>query len=317
MGLIGISGHIGSGKDLTGKIIQYLLEPEVTENDYKNCTDAEILALLSNEPLSTNTWKIKKFADKLKDCVCLITNCSREDLENSDVKNALIPGYGGVWLTYTDKYQDTPYDPKWFKSEEEAEAFLNNENCVYWHDITPATLTFRQLLQRLGTDVGRIIHPDIWVNALMSEYSRYKYVFNPGYYQCRCSICGEKFMADKRQPVCEPCCNKVFYPNWIITDMRFPNELKAVKDREGITIRVNRTFDIRVQHSGNSDDYTIVKFDPTNPAHVDLMHGEYVIKHASETALDNATFDYTIENNGTIKELVEKVREILIKEKML
>lgn len=300
MGLIGISGHIGSGKDLIGKIIQYLLEPEVTENDYKNCTDAEILALLSNEPLSTNTWKIKKFADKLKDCVCSIAGCSRADLENSDVKNALIPGYDGVWLTYTDKYQDTPYDTKWFKSEEEAEAFLNNENCVYWHDITPATLTFRQLLQRLGTDVGRIIHPDIWVNALMSEYNGVKATILHD--DCPVNYSGAKkvFEITEEAEVNHSHIG-LLYPNWIITDMRFPNELKAVKDREGITIRVNRPCKTCGTYEGK---YC------SNPYHLQN-------KHASETALDNTTFDYIIENNGTIKELIEKVREILIKEKLL
>ena len=39
--------------------------------------------------------------------------------------------------------------------------------------------------------------------------------------------------------------------------------------------------------------------------------------HPSETALDNHPFDYTIDNNGTIEELIEKVREILIKEKLI
>jgi len=35
------------------------------------------------------------------------------------------------------------------------------------------------------------------------------------------------------------------------------------------------------------------------------------------TALDNATFDYIIDNNGTIEELIIKVKEILIKEKII
>jgi hypothetical protein len=33
---------------------------------------------------------------------------------------------------------------------------------------------------------------------------------------------------------------QIKYPNWIITDCRFENELKAVKERDGITIRVQR-----------------------------------------------------------------------------
>ena len=72
--------------------------------------------------------------------------------------------------------------------------------------------------------------------------------------------------------------------NWIITDVRFPNELEAIEKRGGLTIRVERSR---------------------------YSNGDF---HASETALDNAEFDYTINNNGTIEQLIEKVREILIKE---
>ena len=32
-------------------------------------------------------------------------------------------------------------------------------------------------------------------------------------------------------------------------------------------------------------------------------------QHESETALDNAKFDYIIENNGTIEELLNKVKK--------
>jgi hypothetical protein len=92
--------------------------------------------------------------------------------------------------------------------------------------------------------------------------------------------------------------NDKLYPNWIVTDMRFPNELEAIKNREGITIRVNR--DIRCK-DGLADI-------------VGRMKEE---QHPSETALDDATFDYTIDNNGTIEELIEKVKEILIKKKII
>jgi hypothetical protein len=77
--------------------------------------------------------------------------------------------------------------------------------------------------------------------------------------------------------------------NWIITDTRFPNEIKAVKDRGGITIDVRRH---------------------------DRTHFEK--EHESETALDDYHFfDYFIDNDGTIDELVVKVKEILIKEKII
>lgn len=70
-------------------------------------------------------------------------------------------------------------------------------------------------------------------------------------------------------------------PNWIITDTRFPNELEAVKKHDGITIKITRP----------------------NCVTADL--------HPSETALDDVKFDYEIINDGTIQDLVLKVKEVL------
>ena len=68
--------------------------------------------------------------------------------------------------------------------------------------------------------------------------------------------------------------------------MRFPNEMEAVKERDGITIKVVRP-------------------------------GTATGNHPSETALDNAKFDYEIINDGTIEELVKKVRKILVLKKLI
>ena len=85
-------------------------------------------------------------------------------------------------------------------------------------------------------------------------------------------------------------------PNWIITDMRFPNELQAVKDRGGITIRVNRD---------------ILNEIPYQKAYRETH------EHESETALDNAEFDYVIENDSNVEELTKQVKKILIKEEII
>ena len=72
-------------------------------------------------------------------------------------------------------------------------------------------MTYREFLQKLGTDAMRNgLHTDVWVNALFADYR----LWSDG--------------------------SKDWYPNWIITDMRFPNEMEAVELREGITIRVVR-----------------------------------------------------------------------------
>lgn len=72
----------------------------------------------------------------------------------------------------------------------------------------------------------------------------------------------------------------------IITDTRFPNELEAVNKHGGITIKVVRQ----------------------------LVYGD---EHSSESALDNAEFDYTIQNLFDVKKLEAEVKNILLQEGIL
>ena len=110
------------------------------------------------------------------------------------------------------------------------------------------------------------LHTNVWVNALFANYNAIGYKYKD---------CDYKVIQGKWE-----------YPNWIITDLRFPNEIEAIVERKGITIRVNRP-------------------------------GISLLDHPSETSLDNAEFDYTIVNDSTIEDLVIKVREILVKEKII
>lgn len=118
------------------------------------------------------------------------------------------------------------------------------------------TTTVREMLVEIGTGLRNTFHADIWVNALFADYTKYSFTHN----------------------------DKLVKPDWIITDMRFPNEIKAVKDRDGYTIRVNSD---RAMQSNRE----------------------------SETALDSAEFDFVIDNNGDMKELLEKVKVIYEKVK--
>jgi hypothetical protein len=263
MSIIAISGKIGSGKDTVGTIIRSLTNKDgaiFTPKRLVECinTTGSIPVIGFN-----SNWEIKKFADKLKDIVCLLINCTREQLEDADFKNTEL-GEEWWYLQLKDNY---------------GYKIPQLYNYLEWKDIKspsidytllqPIKLTPRLLLQLLGTECGRdIIHPNVWVNSLMSEY-KMNYAQHPDI----------DYIESKQ------------YPNWIITDMRFPNELQAIKDRGGITIRVNR-----------------VPFDSIE---------ETMRFHPSETALDNAKFDYTIINNGTIEDLIEKIKVILIKEKII
>jgi len=120
-------------------------------------------------------------------------------------------------------------------------------------------MTYRDLLQKLGTEAMRNgLHKNVWVNALFADY---------------------QFNIEEDE--------QVHY--WIITDSRFPNELAAVKEHNGIAIKV-------IRDSGNTIGTT----------------------HTSETALDDYTdWDYVINNNGTLEELKTQVLSILEKESLL
>jgi hypothetical protein len=109
-------------------------------------------------------WKQKGFADKLKETASLLTGIPYAQFHDQDFKLTNLPS-------------------QW-----------NNHGMP---------MTVREFLQKLGTDALRDgLHPNTWVNALMSEY----------------------------KPEL----------NWIITDCRFINEANAVKKENGIIVRVNR-----------------------------------------------------------------------------
>lgn len=113
-------------------------------------------------------------------------------------------------------------------------------------------MTVREFLQILGTEgIRDSLHKNAWVNALFSEYEP---------------------LHSAEDDEC---------PKWIITDVRFPNEANAIRERGGRVIRINRNG-------------------------VRPVNG-----HSSETALDGYNFDYVLENNGTPEDLKAKVKTML------
>lgn len=260
MSVIGISGKLQSGKNTVATIIQGL--------NMSIDHDMLLHQIKLNKPFDKSCgFEQKCFADKLKDIVCLLIGCTREQLEDQTFKNTplgeewwmwKVEGYGGEITLHPTKQDGLEawggyYSPQLFK------------------------LTPRLLLQLIGTECGRqIIHPNIWINATFADYK--------GVY---------KGLPSLYEPG-----KDLTYPNWVITDCRFPNEAKAIKERRGIVIRVNRTY-------YSPDGKYIMGIDPPK-------------EHESETALDNyEEFDYIIENDSDITSLIEKVKEILIKEKII
>ena len=286
MAIIGISGKKQSGKDTVGRIIQI-----ITNSPHFN--DEAVVEFI-NKPAINPKFEVKKFADKLKDIHCLLFGCTREQLEDEDFKNTELGEEWWYWVIVNHYSNDKIISPlfstqkeakQWEQVQPEYEDTGGYDTCCKL--IKP---THRLFLQLLGTQAGRqIIHPNIWVNATMSEYKPKIPVIR----RSRITALGAKLALDNS--IINPT-----YPNWIITDVRFPNEVKAIEDKQGITIRVNR---LRI---------AIVELASGKKRVANL--NEYPKEHESETALDDyGKWNYVINNDGTLLELVQKVREILIK----
>ena len=110
--------------------------------------------------------------------------------------------------------------------------------------------TPRDILQRVGTEALRMgYHPDVWVMSL------------------------KRFILDSN------------CPNWVISDVRFPNEAEAIKELGGIVVRVDRE-----------------KRD-------DISAG---YKHPSEISMDQYEgWDRVLDNNGHLSQLYENVEVML------
>lgn len=219
--IVGISGKQQSGKDYTGALIQRL-QPE------KN-------------------WKIVKYADKLKDIICLMIGCTREQLEDDEFKNQEL---GKEWSYYI-----TPGFNKIITTDEYDKLSENQKEYCKLIVLTP-----RKLLQLVGTEAGRnIVHPNIWINATFSTYEE--------------------------------------SDNWIITDVRFPNEALHIKKKGGIVIRLDRPLGERypelmskfMQDRDTGQDFKEWLMQNDNKMYSAMYH-------ESETSLDDYDFDYIVEN---------------------
>lgn len=262
--LIGISGKIGNGKDLLFDVINYV----ITE-DYWTSFEHYMYESRKVDEVYEN----KKFAGILKDIAGKLIGCSASQLEDREFKEKEL---GEEWW-----YWKAGGDPEFSES-----VLIPYNDSTGTLDCELIKLTPRLLLQLLGTEAGRnIIHPNIWVNALFTDF---KQLVSPGYTN-----------------------------NWIITDVRFPNEAKAIKDRGGIMIRINRPqfmIDGRVLLKEEKTSALKARASRPNNA-IGLMFKD---EHASETGLDDYDkFDYVIENDGTVQDLIDKVKSLNIVERIL
>ena len=132
-------------------------------------------------------------------------------------------------------------------------------------------LTPRYVLQQWGTEVGRrAFHDDIWIASIENKLRTSK-------------------------------------DDIVISDCRFPNELKSIKNAGGTTIRVSRGlnpewYNAAVAYNRGSTEYS------TDYA-LHILKEQNV--HASEYSSVGLDYDHNVDNNGSIDDLHRKIDSII------
>lgn len=128
------------------------------------------------------------------------------------------------------------------------------------------SLTPRWVLQYWGTEVCRKgFHDDIWIASL------------------------ENKLRNSRDHV-------------VISDCRFPNEIKSIKDAGGIIAWVQR---------GDLPEWYQTALDANAGSNVAMNELKMKKIHASETAWIGTNFDIILDNNGTIDGLYQQVQQVI------
>lgn len=163
------------------------------------------------------------------------------------VAQYLIDNYGYKRVAFADPLRKSLYNlnPTITDLPEVPEVHLAYAvDSIGWELVKQSSSQVRGLLQRMGTEVGRnLFGEDFWVNQAMQGISKFDKV--------------------------------------VFTDVRFPNEYRSIKLREGMMLRI------------------------TKPG-INAVNG-----HISETALDNYNFDGILDNSGSKEELYAKIDSLM------
>jgi hypothetical protein len=141
----------------------------------------------------------------------------------------------------------------------------------WWSEKLGRPFSPRLALQLMGTEAGRdVFHPDLWVHTVMRR--------------CRSTV------------------------NYVIADVRFPNEINAIKNSGGYIIRVRR---------GDDPEWYKLAFEVNTKvnlhgmADASIMTKKYPQVHYSEWAWIGQHYDVVMDNNCTLEELKTRVDNVI------
>lgn len=140
----------------------------------------------------------------------------------------------------------------------------------FWSQEFGKEFTPRLALQLMGTEVGRnVFHPDFWV---IKAKQQMHVLMSKG------------------------------FENFVITDVRFSNEMKMIQHEGGILIEIQRGIPphwMSLAAKANRGDSKALEFMRENGP------------HESEWRWIGGEIDYTVDNNGTVEDLKKKLVKCL------
>jgi len=140
----------------------------------------------------------------------------------------------------------------------------------WWSEKFGYDISPRLALQMMGTEAGRdVFHPDLWIHSLERKME--------------------------------------MYPNVVIADVRFPNEIKFIQSKGGFVIRVKRGPDPEWYETANeANNYSSPNYEKAR----DMMVDRHKI-HYSEWAWIGSIMDHELHNTGTVSSLEGDISHML------
>lgn len=136
----------------------------------------------------------------------------------------------------------------------------------YWSAKMKQQFSPRKALQLLGTEVGRAMHKDLWLFSLQARMKENE--------------------------------------NYVIADVRFPNEIKSIHDMGGKIVRIKRGPEPEWY------EYALLA-NKGNIWEKDRFIAAYPEIHYSEWAWVGGAIDFTIANNGDLNDLSKSANTLI------
>jgi hypothetical protein len=137
----------------------------------------------------------------------------------------------------------------------------------WWSEKFGKEFSPRLALQLMGTEAGRdVFHPDLWVHTVMRR------------------------------------CENAPWNNYVIADVRFPNEINAIVRSGGKVVRVRR---------GEDPEWYALARESNIYNKQEIMRNAYPEVHYSEWAWIGSHYDIVMDNNCSLDELTVRVDKLV------